>query len=111
MGKDTDRCAYEVTDANDDPQPCDRPATGWRWYQGHAHEDMLDAACEFHENEGGRRIHEAEAEVKRLGRILSNLDCEGEGYECLTHQSPWVSWDSPIGECEWARDHSEVPGK
>ena len=40
-------------------EPCDHPATGWRWYQDvadHAHEDTLDVACDLHRNEGGRLI-------------------------------------------------------
>lgn len=56
-----DRCGCTVWDAEGEAQPCDRPATGWRWYQGHDHEDTLDVACALHENEGGRRLHAAEA--------------------------------------------------
>lgn len=39
-----------------------------------------------------------------LTRILGDLECDGEGYECTTHRSKWVSWDDPTGECELARD-------
>jgi len=59
---ETKTCGYTVHDRDGEEQPCDRPATGWRWYQGHDHEDALDVACELHENEGGRRIHAVEAE-------------------------------------------------
>lgn len=55
-----DRCGYAVTDADGEQQPCDLPATGWRWYQDVGeHEDLLDVACDWHANEGGRRIGEA----------------------------------------------------
>lgn len=51
------RCGYTVVDADGEQQPCDEPATGWRWYQDVGeHEDLLDVACEGHSNEGGRRI-------------------------------------------------------
>lgn len=60
------RCGYAVTDAEGIEEPCDRPTTGWRWYQDCGHEDMLDVACDWHENEGGRRLAEAEAKVARV---------------------------------------------
>lgn len=67
-----ERCGYAVVDRDGDEQPCDRPATGWRWYQDCGHEDMLNVACDWHANEGGRRIHEAEAAVERV-RALADL--------------------------------------
>ena len=57
-------CGYTIIDSDGDEQPCDRPATGWRWYQGHDHEDMLDEACERHENEGGRRMADWQARAE-----------------------------------------------
>lgn len=59
-------CGYTVTDPDGIEEPCGRPATGWRWYQDVEHEDLLDVVCDWHANEGGRRIHQAEAEVARL---------------------------------------------
>lgn len=50
------RCGYAVVDRDGEEQPCDRPATGWRWYQDCDHEDTLDIACDLHANEGGRRM-------------------------------------------------------
>lgn len=64
-------CGFTVMDAEGEEQPCDRPASGWRWYQGHDHEDLLDAACWEHENEGGRRMHAAEAKV---AAVLAECD-------------------------------------
>ncbi len=51
-----DLCGYTVVDRDGTEGPCDLPATGWRWYQDVEHEDTLDAACDLHSNEGGRRI-------------------------------------------------------
>jgi hypothetical protein len=51
-----DLCGYTVVDHDGIEGPCDLPATGWRWYQDVEHEDTLDAACDLHSNEGGRRI-------------------------------------------------------
>jgi hypothetical protein len=63
----SDRCGYAVTDRDGNEEPCDRPATGWRWYQDVGeHEDLLDVACDLHANEGGRRIHAAEAALARV---------------------------------------------
>lgn len=64
----SERCGYAVTGDEGEQEPCDRPATGWRWYQGVGdHEDMLDVACEWHRNEGGDRMaaHDALAEAVR----------------------------------------------
>ena len=61
-----DLCGYTVVDHDGIEGPCDLPATGWRWYQDVEHEDALDAACDLHSNEGGRRIKALEAEVERL---------------------------------------------
>lgn len=75
------RCGFTVYDAEGEPGPCDRPATGWRWYQGHNHEDALDVACELHSNEGGRRLHDAES-AAALARqtALGNLK-EAHGWK------------------------------
>jgi hypothetical protein len=75
-----ERCGFTVYDSDGEEQPCDRPTTGWRWYQGHEHEDALDVACELHENEGGRRIHAAERaladERAKVARVEAALDNE-----------------------------------
>ncbi|MGN6245148.1 MAG: hypothetical protein ACTHQ3_15960 [Motilibacteraceae bacterium] len=69
-----DRCGYTVIDEDGDEQPCDRPATGWRWYQNVGeHEDMLDVACSLHENEGGNRLHAAESTLARVGAFEFRL--------------------------------------
>lgn len=52
------RCGYALTDDDGVQFPCDRPATGFRWYQDVEHEDSLDVACDLHANEGGRRMRE-----------------------------------------------------
>lgn len=61
-----ERCGYTVVDGDGEEQPCDRPATGWRWYQDCGHEDTLDVACELHANEGGRRLAAVERERAEL---------------------------------------------
>ena len=62
-----ERCGHTIIDADGEEQPCDRPATSWRWYQDQRdHEDLLDVACSLHENEGGRRIRYAESELAAL---------------------------------------------
>ena len=70
----TDLCGYTLVDEAGEQYPCDRTATGWRWYQDVAeHEDVLDAACEMHANEGGRRMAELERTLKAcrtLGEII-----------------------------------------
>lgn len=72
-----DRCPHSVTDRDGNQGACDHPAVGWRWYQdvGH-HEDLLDVACEAHENEGGNRMAGLIAEVARLRAALD--EAEGE---------------------------------
>lgn len=72
------RCGFTIV-VDGEEEPCDREATGWRWYQGHDHEDMLDEACWEHENVGGNRMHAAEAEVERLENNLSALLCDLTG--------------------------------
>jgi len=61
-------CGFTLVDKDGDEFPCGRLATGFRWYQNVPHEDALDVACELHENEGGRRIAEAEAALERERR-------------------------------------------
>jgi chromosome condensin MukBEF ATPase and DNA-binding subunit MukB len=70
------RCGYTLVDNDGEQYPCDRPATGWRWYQDVEHEDALDEACELHSNEGGRRIHDAETELDRLRAEIADRDAE-----------------------------------
>lgn len=66
------RCGYAITDDDGEQQPCDRPATGWRWYQDVGeHEDLLDVACDWHANEGGRRIAELTAQLAAARSALA----------------------------------------
>ncbi|MDR6861954.1 hypothetical protein [Phycicoccus sp. 3266] len=69
---DAQRCSFTVTREGED-SPCERPATGWRWYQGHDHEDTLEPACAVHENTGGNRMHAAEALVAELRSALDEI--------------------------------------
>lgn len=71
-----DRCGYEVRDLAGNADPCNRPATGWRWYQDCGHEDLLDVACDVHENEGGNRMHAAEARVLELAAAVPRIKAE-----------------------------------
>lgn len=67
---DMARCGYTLVDEDGEEYPCDKPATGWRWYQDVPHEDALEPACWHHQNEGGRRIHAAEsAAAGDVGRL------------------------------------------
>lgn len=68
----TQLCEHTIIDRDGHEQPCDQPATGWRWYQDCAHEDMLAPACDVHANEGGRRIAQAEAAVDRMTNLASD---------------------------------------
>lgn len=73
MSGDVERCGYSVTDLEGDEQPCDRVATGWRWYQDTGeHEDLLDRACDWHANEGGRRLHAAEGALRRVEALAES---------------------------------------
>lgn len=79
----TDTCGFTIIDSEGVEQPCERPCTGWRWYQGHFHEDTLERACILHENEGGRRMHEAEARLREVDEIRkewSKLASDAEHY-------------------------------
>lgn len=67
----SDHCGYAVTDSDGIEEPCGRPVTGWRWYQDCGHEDLLDTACDWHANEGGRRIHELEASLTAARSALA----------------------------------------
>lgn len=70
----TERCGYAILDADGIEEPCDRPATGWRWYQDVGdHEDLLDLACDHHQNEGGRRMARIAAENERLRNTLADV--------------------------------------
>lgn len=76
----SDRCGYSMTDLDGNEEPCDRPARGWRWYQDVGeHEDLLDVACDWHANEGGRRIREAEAQVARVEAWCDQQDARSKG--------------------------------
>jgi hypothetical protein len=79
MSSVSETCGYTVI-RDGEEQPCDEVATGWRWYQDVEHEDMLDAACEVHENEGGRRIHDAEAKVARVEDICDKVEANPVGW-------------------------------
>jgi hypothetical protein len=67
------RCCY-IIDGEGMEQPCDRPATGWRWYQDVEHEDCLAVACSFHSNEGGRRMHEMDVELRSLRGVVQAVE-------------------------------------
>jgi Ni,Fe-hydrogenase I small subunit len=67
------RCGFTIV-VDGEEEPCDREATGWRWYQGHDHEDMLDDACWEHENVGGYRMHVAEGAVHALASALTRTE-------------------------------------
>ena len=70
--KPVETCDHTILDRDGIEQPCEETATHWRWYQDVEHEDMLHPTCEVHSNEGGRRMHAAEAELARVnaGRAL-----------------------------------------
>ena len=92
----TGLCGYTLVDKDGEEYPCDRPATGWRWYQDVEHEDSLDVACDYHANEGGQRIHDAEAEVDRLTRELAEAQGKVARVEALFSGGPdspcWTAW-------------------
>ena len=44
------RCGHLVHDQDGLEAPCDRPTTGWHWYQDVGHEDALGEACDLHVN-------------------------------------------------------------
>jgi hypothetical protein len=70
-----DRCGYALEDKDGEQYPCDRPATGWRWYQDVGdHEDLLDVACDHHANEGGRLIAQLKADLERARTIAVALE-------------------------------------
>ena len=77
-----DLCGYTTVDRDGCEQPCDRPTTGWRWYQAVEHEDLLAAACDLHANEGGRRLHAAERAIERVRAEIA--------------EHPGTAWDSAI---------------
>ena len=76
-----ERCGYAVTDAEGIEQPCDRPATGWRWYQDVGHQDCLLPACDWHANYGGDRMHAAEAELSRLRGVVEAVQALADEWE------------------------------
>lgn len=92
-----DRCGYTVTDEDGILQPCDRPTTGWRWYQDVEHEDLLEVACELHENEGGRRMHAAEAKIEQVEAIHARREFEDSPgvYYCGHCQTTAGLWPCP----------------
>lgn len=65
-------CPATVVDRDGYEQPCDREATGWCWYEGDAHEPLLYPACRVHENEGGRRMAEAEQAIARVREVVDD---------------------------------------
>ena len=69
-------CGYAVTSRDGEEEPCGKPAVGWRWYQDCEHEDILDAACFIHENEGGAIMAALAAEVERLRRTEAQIKAE-----------------------------------
>lgn len=67
-------CPATVVDRDGYEQPCEREVTGWCWYEGDAHEPSLYPACWVHEDEGGRRMAEAEAAIARVRDAVANLE-------------------------------------
>lgn len=67
------RCGYTVADQDGEQGPCDRPGTSWRWYQDVEHEDCLDVACEWHENEGGLRMYRLTADLVAARKLIASL--------------------------------------
>jgi hypothetical protein len=57
--------------------PCGEPATSWRWYHDVEHEDCLLPACEDHANEGGRRMAELIARVRKAEARVRELESPG----------------------------------
>jgi hypothetical protein len=70
----SERCGYAVTDSEGIEGPCDRPVVGWRWYQDCGHEDTLEAACVFHENEGGNRMHGLASRLAAVEALADERD-------------------------------------
>ena len=86
-------CGYAIVNEDGGEEPCGCPAASWRWYQDVEHEDSLDVACDWHENEGGRRLHAAEAERDRLAAEVTTLrsqvaDAWDEGYQFAADEAP-----------------------
>lgn len=88
-------CGYTVIDPEGIEGPCDRPATGWRWYQNVEHEDCLERACDRHENEGGRRMHEAESKAVQLDRKLALIEVVVALWEAGATQMEKEAVDTP----------------
>lgn len=52
-----DTCEIEMEDCSSgELGPCDRPCTGWCWYDGGEHEPMLTRACHLHETDGAEAL-------------------------------------------------------
>ncbi|MFM0874783.1 hypothetical protein QU886_27860, partial [Klebsiella pneumoniae] len=51
-----DTCMIAVEDADGELGPCDRPCTGWCWYDGREHDPMLTRACHLHETNGAEAL-------------------------------------------------------
>ena len=79
------RCGFTIV-VDGEEEPCDREATGWRWYQGHDHEDMLDEACWEHENVGGNRMHALCDEVDYLRAEVRQALSDRIAMERLAHE-------------------------
>lgn len=77
-------CGYTLVDGEGEEYPCDRLATSWRWYQDVPHEDVLTEACVIHENEGGRRMHEAETIVDQV-RVMHDDTIDQHALFCESH--------------------------
>lgn len=85
----SDVCGYAVVDSEGFEGPCDRPATGWRWYQNVEHEDCLEAACSIHENEGGRRMHAAEEKLALIEVTVALWEAGAVEMRSEASRSPW----------------------
>ncbi|SFO60248.1 hypothetical protein [Amycolatopsis rubida] len=66
-----DLCGFTIVLPDGAEAPCGKETTGWRWYQDVGHEDALEPACDWHANEGGRRMHEM---AVKLGEVEAARD-------------------------------------
>jgi hypothetical protein len=110
------RCGFTVIDSEGNEQPCDRPATGWRWYQDCDHEDMLDVACSLHANEGGQRIHEADELKDRLDAVrawamvneIAAVPLDWAGLGAVLAAEPSGPEPTTSGDPEWAQAKADL---
>lgn len=73
-----ERCGYAVTDREGIEGPCDRDATSWRWYEDCGHEEVLEPACFWHENESGKKIHALTSRLASVEALADEWERIGE---------------------------------